>query len=363
MSAAPRLTRSVYRSGPALLVAGTIIAGTLAGCVPADRTATPAPEIVGRDAADEEYGIPVESGSDAKFSASVGADTDQATEPESDADDAAAGRDANLENRQLQPKTEDGLVRPTQQDNGAIRERTVPVYWAGDTAEGLKLFREFRTVPDHGDPIATAVLAMFNERPLAPDYAHHLSNIDTVGVSLSLQNVITLDFPAEAFQRRYSQELAHTLIQQIVYTATASAAQASLGDGSIPYSVRILVEGQPNQEVFSALNLEDEYHRDSSTLAAVWIIDPQEGSKVGRTITIKGLATSEAEDLNWVLYRKGERADSWVRDSADTVELSSEDSPYSQVYTLELELDPGEYRLQVQDPESSSVDSKDFSVD
>lgn len=344
--------------GAALLLSGTLGLGLLSGCAPMDRVGSAAQEAASEV---EHVQRPVESGSDARISATNPVPAgDDGSQEHTDAEPEAV-RDANLEDRNLMP-SRDAAAVPTQTPSEGMREKTVPVYWVGDTAEGLKLFREFRRSQDYGDPIATSVMAAFNGRPLDPDYAHHLPQIDRVGVSLALDNSITLDFPVQAFDKRYTPELASMLLQQIVYSATAAAAQASLGTPEEPYRVRILVEGQANQRVFSAIDLADEYVRDTSAIAAVWIVDPQQGQRLSPQIEVKGLSTSDTDMLTWTLYQSTQGSDTWTKIDFGSVSLESGESIFSQTYSLLLHVEPGTYRLQVQDPLSSSVDSKEFTV-
>jgi hypothetical protein len=46
----------------------------------------------------------------------------------------------------------------------------IPVYWIGETGGAPRLFREFRTVPDTGGPVDSAVTAMTAMQPVDPDY-------------------------------------------------------------------------------------------------------------------------------------------------------------------------------------------------
>lgn len=362
MRAPQRRRRSAPFTAPtrsvAILLGGSLGLGLLAGCAQLEDAGNSAEATTSEV---EHIQRPVESGSDAKISASSSVD---GAADEADAAEGEAGlvRDANLEDRNLMPSRDEAAAPASQLPNAGTREKTVPVYWVGDTAEGLKLFREFRRTQDYGDPIATSLMATFNGRPLDPDYAHHLPQIDGVGVSLALDNSITLDFPAEAFDRRYSTELAEMLLQQIVYSATAAAAQAALGTPDEPYRVRILVDGQANQRVFSAVELADEYVRDTSAIAAVWVVDPQEGQTFGPEIEIKGLSTSDTEALEWTLYQSADGSDNWTKIDFGSVSLDAGESVFSQTYSLRLGLEPGDYRLQLKDPLSTTVDSKAFTV-
>src|SRR5687768_9650517 len=48
--------------------------------------------------------------------------------------------------------------------------RAVPVYWIGETAQSFRLHREFRTVPNTGGYVHSALSAMMRMRPLDPNY-------------------------------------------------------------------------------------------------------------------------------------------------------------------------------------------------
>ena len=57
-----------------------------------------------------------------------------------------------------------------------------PVYWVGPSKTSFWLYREFRDVPDLGDPVTSAVAAMTREEPLDPDYMNPWQPAEVWGV-------------------------------------------------------------------------------------------------------------------------------------------------------------------------------------
>lgn len=178
----------------------------------------------------------------------------------------------------------------------------LPVYWMGD-ANGL-LYREFLPAESTGDPIAAAVLAMTGSEPLDDDYYSPWREASSVNTSISPDNVITIDISSDSFAAGIDAEVAGQAVQQLVYTATAAAANSGLIASGSPSSVRLLVDGKAGYNAFGHIELSSLLRRDVSAVAPVWIINPQDSSvRSDRTVIIQGSTTTTDTGLEWRVRR------------------------------------------------------------
>lgn len=180
----------------------------------------------------------------------------------------------------------------------------VPVYWVAESRRAFALYREFREVPDSGGPVASAVAAMTRLRPLDPDYMTPWRPASRVDVSQA-GDALTVDLSADAVANtQVGSELATRAVQQLVYTATAAAAQA----GTPATTVTITVDGEP-RDAWGVVRLGEPTRR--APLAEVqghsWVTTPQEGQVLAAgTVTFKGFGTSFEATFGWkVLSRSG----------------------------------------------------------
>ena len=94
------------------------------------------------------------------------------------------------------------------------------MYWIGETGGAPRLFREFRTVPDRGGPIASALYAMTQVQPLDTDYTTRGSPASRITTTRSGSS-LTVDLSADAVSATdVGSEVAQRAVQQLVYTAT-----------------------------------------------------------------------------------------------------------------------------------------------
>ena len=162
---------------------------------------------------------------------------------------------------------------------------TVPVYYAGTTdmpGQRYRLYREFQQAPaadaTPGGRAAAAVTRMLTRGSAGdPDY----QTLWPAGVSLRQasvdRGVVTVDLTGTAGTTP-TGGLAVLALQQLVWTATAA------GDTDV---VRLLVDGQPMARLWG-VDIGGELRRASGvdTLAPVWLIEPQHGATVGRTVQV-----------------------------------------------------------------------------
>ncbi|NYI68685.1 GerMN domain-containing protein [Spelaeicoccus albus] len=183
---------------------------------------------------------------------------------------------------------------PTPTTAGTVNS---PVYFLGSDKNNDKLYREFRNAPSLDDPVATAVSAMTKLHPLDDSYQNFWRPARSVTSSLQ-DNTITVDISSDAFNSHPTKLQAKQSIQQLVYTATAAAAQAKLADGIV--AVTILVDGKPNYSAWGDVKLGRAISRDADARSPVWLIDPGEGQIFTTgAVTINGNGASADGTLMW----------------------------------------------------------------
>lgn len=180
--------------------------------------------------------------------------------------------------------------------------QTLPVYWLGRNDQDVFLYREFFSAKTTDEPMVAALRTMMGTRPLDPDYYSLWNAPSRLGVSISAQNVITVDVSADAFGQQVDQGIAERSIAQLVYTATAAAAMAGLVDSNSTLQVAILVDGHTGYKAFGHVPLDKPLTRDPALVAPVWIIDPAEGRNVGSLpLAVEGQGVSTTGTLAWSL--------------------------------------------------------------
>ncbi|GAA6524725.1 Gmad2 immunoglobulin-like domain-containing protein [Intrasporangium sp. DVR] len=238
----------------------------------------------------------------------------------------------------------------------------VPVYWIGETGGAPRLFREFRTVPDEGGPILSALYAMTREQPLDPDYVTPWAPASRITVALS-GSALVVDLDGDAISAtKVGSQVAERAVQQLVYTATAAAAIAKT-----PVStVTVLVEGGPadlwgvvrvGRPTARAPQVEVQSH--------VWVLAPAEGQDfdTGR-VTFRGYGTSFEANFRWQIAR----ADGSV--VAEGNAMAGTGTGGFGEFEFERTLPPGDYvvTMSTDDPSGGAegggaqVDTKTFTV-
>lgn len=178
----------------------------------------------------------------------------------------------------------------------------MPVYWIGETGGAPRLFREFRTVPDTGGPVDSAVTAMTALQPIDPDYLTPWRPASRVDVTRQGDG-LTVDLSADAISGTdVGSELAQRAVQQLVYTATAASQVA----GTPARTVTILVDGKP-AEAWGAVRLGEPTSRapQAEVQSHVWALAPVEGQKVqAGPVQFKGFGTSFEANFLWQITRQ-----------------------------------------------------------
>jgi hypothetical protein len=188
----------------------------------------------------------------------------------------------------------------------AVRTASVPgartslyVYWVTSSATRSLLAREYRNVPDYGDPLVSAVQAMLRQRPADPDYDSPWRPADTVAVRAGAAG-ITVTLSADAFAATsISSGVAAAAIQQLVWTVT-TAAQRDL-------PVTVQVADTTAFQAWGAVALGTPVRRDTRFRACVWIDTPQEAGVQHGTVRIAGQGSAFEGTYRWKVVRSGKQ--------------------------------------------------------
>lgn len=173
-----------------------------------------------------------------------------------------------------------------------------PVYWVAESRKSFALYREFRTVPDTGGVVASAVAAMTRMKPLDPDYTTPWRPATSVKVT-QRGAALTVDLSKDAFAgSNLGSELASRAVQQLVYTASAAAQKA----GKPASTVTITVDGAA-YDAWGAIRVGEPMRRAPmiDVQAHVWVTSPEEGAALrpAGSIRFAGYGTSFEANFTW----------------------------------------------------------------
>ena len=170
--------------------------------------------------------------------------------------------------------------RPRREEPVSPTERTVGLYFVGDTPAGPRLYREFRRIS--GGPLAALEQITAAHGPQDPDYttAWPENSFESVTVT---DEVIEIELGPDGSGSAVRMPLA---VQQVVYTAQAVTGKqlpVRLGDAQ-------LYQRAPQNEVLSLVS----------------ISDPADGLHVSDSFVARGRANSFEANVPWEI-RQGER--------------------------------------------------------
>lgn len=186
------------------------------------------------------------------------------------------------------PATSDAPAEPASEEPAATT--TVPVYFVGDTPQGLRLYREFREV-ESGDPAAEALALMTAGDALDPDYRSLFPEGSFAGVEIT-DSAITVELPDESWSlpvEGLSDEDAALAAQQLAYTLQG-VAQART-------PISITLDGQPADLFGLGGELSNEPELDVRAL--VNVTSPAEGAEVSGSFTAEGVSSSFEATTPW----------------------------------------------------------------
>lgn len=166
---------------------------------------------------------------------------------------------------------------------------TVPVYFAGDTPMGARLYREFRRVT--GDPYVEAARLLTTGDSLDPDYRSLFPQGSFADVRAE-DDAIVVEVADDGWNAAgdLSRKDARLATQQLVYTLQGVAQER------LPVRV-VDVDGAP----VPLLGVEGDLTQAAplEVLALVSISGPEEGETVADTFTAAGVASSFEATVPW----------------------------------------------------------------
>lgn len=215
----------------------------------------------------------------------------------------------------------------------------VPVYYAGETPAGLRLYREFRHADE--DPLFASAQLAVSGTPLDPDYRTLWPAGAAVTGAAHSDNFIQLNLEGVPATRPAGMtgDDAALALQQVVYSV-----QGTLGRGRVPVEFRL--DGQPAAQLLGVPTSEPVTNAPAlQTLALVNLTTPEEGATVSGSFDVEGVASSFEANVPWtirdgtgdVVGRGSFTAEGWMDrlyPFRGTVDVSS--------------LDPGTYTLIVE---------------
>lgn len=165
---------------------------------------------------------------------------------------------------------------------------TVPVYYAGETSSGLRLYREFQETETADAPTAAVELAVTGGAQ-DPDYFSTWPEGTGVAGATYDGDVITVDLTGAPRERPagMSEEQASLALEQLIYTAQAAFQQGRPG-------VQFLLDGGRTDMVLGLPTSEPLANGPVlQTLALVSLTTPAEGAVLtGGTLQVSGVANS-----------------------------------------------------------------------
>lgn len=160
----------------------------------------------------------------------------------------------------------------------------LPVYFIGEDRGRPRLYREYHVlaVADGGAAarVRAAVGAMLARRAFDPDYSSGWPRGAGVRDARIDGGVVVVDLSGAA-RNSVGSEYAQQAVQQLVWTASAQVSGSP--------AVRILIDGARVDELWGHVHIGADLRRAPAVdvLAAVWVIDPQHGATLGRTVQVK----------------------------------------------------------------------------
>ena len=257
-----------------------------------------------------------------------------------------SAQDPGFADRSPTVEATDGTDEPSEGSDGSAEAVTVPVYYAGGTGQGPRLFREFRTLPGGEEQAVTlGVNEAVGGQPEDSDYRTDWPSGTTVAphdtsaagdiliVNLRNQQADLRELPAGM-----SPETASLAIEQLIYTAQGASQTRD--------PVQFMLNDQPADMVLGVPTSEPLAEGDrAEVLAQVWIIDPAEGARVQSGFEVTGLANAFEANVQWELMR----GDVVAKSGFTTAEECCTMSPYS----FTVDAPPGTYTLVVHDSDPS----------
>ena len=175
----------------------------------------------------------------------------------------------------------------------------VPVYYVGTKGRRPVLYREFQRADVAGGKAFAAVSRAVGSEASDADYdtpfpaGSAVNHVDLSG------GLATIDLNARAAEGTGGAELENAVVQALVWTVTAA-------DTSVK-TVNFTVNGVRQADFWGHVDFTGTFRREAqeNILAPVWILQPEPGSKVGRTFTLGGQATVFEANVTWEVLAGG----------------------------------------------------------
>jgi len=232
------------------------------------------------------------------------------------------------------------------------KDVTVPVYFLGDTAQGTRLFREFRRYQGVAgwSKLRIAVNGAILGDTTDPDYRTGFPKGTSAQVSLG-PSTVTVDLRGDddLTLRRADAEIA---LQAIVHTVDGVLQASTPVEFEIDGARASTVLGVDTARPLTRAATDE-------VQAPVWVVDPSNESTVDSPFTVTGQAATPEANVQWEL-KDGDRV---VRRGFTTADECCTTSPYSFTVTAPT----GTYTLVVHDTDESGggkvdTDTKEVTV-
>ncbi len=256
-----------------------------------------------------------------------------------------------------QHRTDDPETRPADTKHAVDRSRdhrpAYALYYVGQTPQGPRLYREFRTGPGPEMTPAAAIELLVNG-PDDPDYVSYWSPGQLLGATID-GGVIEVDVNPSLTRSVDGVRLDDLALQQVIYTV-----QAAAGDALLP--VQFVHDGNPVAEVGGLPTSEPLTSAPQlDVLALASISDPSERRVVEDSFSANGRASSFEGTVPWQLLA----ADGTVVKSGTAPSYGDVDRlyPWATGQIDVSDLDPGDYVFRVMTADPSGGEGPGPTVD
>lgn len=171
----------------------------------------------------------------------------------------------------------------------------IPVYFASETPQGLRLFREFQPGVE-GDPLLASAVATVTGDSLDSDYRSLWPEGSSVGSVVSDgADILTVDVTgaSRGLPPGMTQAEAQLALQQLVYSVQATNQQGRVG-------VQLLLDGERSDQVLGQPTSEPLANAPvSATLTMMNVTYPGEGDTVSGSFTAYGVNNAFEATYGW----------------------------------------------------------------
>ncbi len=228
----------------------------------------------------------------------AGAGSDHAAPDDANRDDPGRDR-TNPDDATAVPP---GLERPapaaTETSGVSSDPKSLAIFYLTDTGAGLRLAREFHSLPSLDEPASRAqdaLIEMLHGRPRDSDYASPWPRDTLVRDVRVGDGTITVDLAGTGLGARVGDAAAELAVQQLVYTATAAVGRDD--------PVRLLIDGRPARDLWGGGSWTEPVRRapESQVRLLAQVDLPADRSSVGRRFVVTGSAATLDGAAQWSL--------------------------------------------------------------